>query len=66
MQINGFNYDLSTNNSKIPLILQIVDYDNSNGKRRNIIFDDKIKYIRINNGKVKGELLQLSYVRFLN
>jgi len=55
-KIKGFHYDMSTNNAEISLILQIVDDNNSNGKRRNIIFDDKIKYIGISHGRVKDEL----------
>lgn len=63
MRIYGFHYDLSTNNPETSLILQVVDDNNSNGKRRNLIFDDKIKYVGINHGKVKDEIY-CSYLLF--
>lgn len=56
LKIKGFHYDLSTDNAEISLILQIVDDNNSGGKRRNIIFDDKIKYVGISHGKFKNNI----------
>lgn len=56
MRILGFHYDLSTNDAETSLILQVVDDNNSNGKRRNVIFDDKIKYIGISHGRVKDNI----------
>lgn len=52
-RIKGFHYDMSPNNAETSLIMQIVDDNNSNGKRRNIIFDDKIKYVGISHGMLK-------------
>jgi len=51
-KIKGFHYDMSPNNAETSLIMQIVDDNSCNGKRRNMIFDDKIKYIGISHGKV--------------
>lgn len=56
MIIQGFHYDLSTNNAETSLILQVVDDNNSNGKRRNIIFDERIKYVGISHGRVKDNV----------
>ena len=53
LRIKGFHYDMSPNNAETSLIMQIVDDNNSNGKRRNIIFDEKIKYIGISHGKIR-------------
>lgn len=52
-KLRGFHYDMSPNNAETSLINQIVDDNNSNGKRRNIIFDDKVRYIGISHGKVR-------------
>jgi hypothetical protein len=52
-KIKGFHYDMSPNNAETSLIMQIVDDNSCNGKRRNIIFDDKIKYIGISHRTVK-------------
>ncbi len=55
-KIKGFHYDLSTNDPEISTILQLVDDNNSRGKRRNMLLDENIKYIGINIGKLKDNL----------
>lgn len=55
-KMKGFHYDLSTNDPEISTVLQIVDDNNSFGKRRNMLLDETIKYIGINIGKLKDNL----------
>lgn len=55
-RLKGFHYDLSTNDPEISTILQIVDDNNSCGKRRSMLLDQNVKYIGINIGKLKDNL----------
>lgn len=55
-KLKGFHYDMSPIDAETSLIMQIVDDNNSNGKRRSAIFDDKIKYIGISHGKVRDNI----------
>jgi len=55
-KLKGFHYDLSTNDPEISTLLQIVDDNNSSGKRRNMLLDENVKYVGINIGKLKDNI----------
>lgn len=56
LKIKGFHYDLSTNDAEISAILQIVDDNNSCGKRRSMLLEETVKYVGINIGRLKDNL----------
>jgi hypothetical protein len=61
--ILGFHYDINVNDPEVSTLLQIVDDNNSNGQRRKQILDKDVRYVGINLGFLRDNIVCI-YVVF--